>query len=86
MAALAYAGSPSLPALYVLTFVIGLVEIVWQADSLTGAALGGPILVRFGLGTAFAIDAGPGLALLAAVAPAVRRAPLRDARPGPAIP
>jgi len=85
MAALAYAGSPSLPALYVLTFAIGLahsvfwpaitallqevirpeqltaasglVEIVWQAGSLTGAALGGPILVRFGLGTAFAIDA-----------------------------
>jgi MFS family permease len=85
MAALAFAGSPSLPALYVLTFVIGLahsvfwpaitallqevirpeqlnaasglVEIVWQAGSLTGAALGGPILVRFGLGTAFAIDA-----------------------------
>ena len=97
MAALAYAGSPSLPALYVLTFVIGLahsvfwpaitallqevirpeqltaasglVEIVWQAGSLTGAALGGPILVRFGLGTAFAIDAGTyalsALALLA---------------------
>ena len=85
MAALAYAGSPSLPALYVLTFMVGLahsvfwpaitallqevirpdqltvasglVEIVWQAGSLTGAALGGPILVRFGLGTAFAIDA-----------------------------
>src|SRR5689334_9529522 len=85
MAALAYAGSPSLPALYVLTFVVGLghsvfwpaitallqevirpdqltaasglVEITWQAGNLTGAALGGPILVRFGLGTAFAIDA-----------------------------
>ena len=85
MAALAYAGSPSLPALYALTFVIGLahsvffpaitallqevirpeqlaaasglVEIVWQAGNLTGAALGGPILVRFGLGTAFALDA-----------------------------
>jgi predicted MFS family arabinose efflux permease len=85
MAALAYAGSPSLPALYVLTFVVGLtnsvfwpaitallqevirpeqltaasglVEIVWQAGSLTGAALGGPILVHFGLGAAFAIDA-----------------------------
>jgi MFS family permease len=85
MAALAYAGSPSLPALYVLTFVVGLghsvfwpsitallqevirpdqlaaasglVEITWQSGSLTGAALGGPILVRFGLGTAFAIDA-----------------------------
>lgn len=85
MAALAYAGSPSLPALYVLTFAIGLghsvfwpsitallqevirpeqltaasglVEIVWQAGSLTGAALGGPILVRYGLGTAFTVDA-----------------------------
>ncbi len=85
MAALAYAGSPSLPALYVLTFGIGLghsifwpsitallqevirpeqltaasglVEIVWQAGSLTGAALGGPILVRYGLGTAFTVDA-----------------------------
>jgi predicted MFS family arabinose efflux permease len=85
MAALAYAGSPSLPALYVLTFLVGLghsvfwpsitallqevirpdqltaasglAEITWQAGSLTGAALGGPILVRFGLGTAFAIDA-----------------------------
>lgn len=86
MAALAFAGSPPLLALYALTFVIGLghsvfwpaitallqevirpeqltaasglVEIVWQAGSLTGAALGGPILVRYGLGTAFAIDAG----------------------------
>ena len=85
MAALAYAGSPSLPALYVLTFLVGLghsvfwpsitallqevirpdqltaasglAEITWQVGSLTGAALGGPILVRFGLGTAFAIDA-----------------------------
>jgi MFS family permease len=85
MAALAYAGSPPVVALYALTFAIGLahsvfwpsitallqevirpeqltaasglVEIVWQAGSLTGAALGGPILVRFGLGTAFAIDA-----------------------------
>lgn len=85
MAALAYAGSPSLAALYMLTFLIGLghsvfwpsvtallqevirpeqlteasglVEITWQAGNLTGAALGGPILVRFGLGTAFAIDA-----------------------------
>ncbi len=85
MAALAYAGSPSLPVLYVLTFLVGLghsvfwpsitallqevirpdqltaasglAEITWQAGSLTGAALGGPILVRFGLGTAFAIDA-----------------------------
>jgi MFS family permease len=85
MAALAYAGSPSLPALYMLTFFVGLghsvfwpsitallqevirpeqltaasglVEVTWQAGSLTGAALGGPILVRFGLGTAFAIDA-----------------------------
>jgi predicted MFS family arabinose efflux permease len=97
MAALAYAGSPPLLALYGLTFLIGLghsvfwpsitallqevirpeqltaasglVEIVWQAGSLTGAALGGPILVRFGLGTAFAIDAGTyalsALALLA---------------------
>jgi predicted MFS family arabinose efflux permease len=85
MAALAFAGSPSLPVLYVLTFLIGLghsvfwpaitallqevirpeqltqasglVEITWQAGNLTGAALGGPILVRFGLGTAFTIDA-----------------------------
>jgi predicted MFS family arabinose efflux permease len=85
MAALAYAGSPPLTALYVLTFAVGLghsvfwpsitallqevirpdqlaaasglVEITWQTGSLTGAALGGPILVRFGLGTAFAIDA-----------------------------
>jgi MFS family permease len=97
MAALAFAGSPPLLALYGLTFVIGLghsvfwpsitallqevirpeqltaasglVEIVWQAGSLTGAALGGPILVRYGLGTAFAIDAGTyalsALALLA---------------------
>ena len=81
----AYAGSPSIPVLYVLTFLVGighsifwpsitallqevirrdqlaaasgLVEVTWQAGSLTGAALGGPILVRFGLGTAFAIDA-----------------------------
>jgi Major Facilitator Superfamily len=29
----------------------------WSGSGLTGAALGGPILVRFGLGTAFAIDA-----------------------------
>ena len=85
MATLAYAGSPSIAALYVLTFLVGLghsvfwpavtallqevirpeqlteasglVEITWQAGNLTGAALGGPILVRFGLGTAFAIDA-----------------------------
>jgi Major Facilitator Superfamily len=85
MAALAFAGSPPLPVLYVLTFLIGLghsvfwpaitallqevirpeqltqasglVEITWQAGNLTGAALGGPILVRFGLGTAFTIDA-----------------------------
>ena len=85
MAALAYAGSPSIPVLYVLTFLVGighsifwpsitallqevirpgqlaaasgLVEVTWQAGNLTGAALGGPILVRFGLGTAFAIDA-----------------------------
>jgi MFS family permease len=85
MAALAYAGSPPVVALYALTFAIGLahsvfwpaitallqevirpeqltaasglVEIVWQAGGLTGAALGGPILVRYGLGTAFAIDA-----------------------------
>ena len=85
MAALAYAGSPSIPVLYVLTFVVGLghsvfwpsitallqevirpdqltaasglAEITWQVGNLTGAALGGPILVRFGLGTAFAIDA-----------------------------
>lgn len=85
MAALAFAGSPSIPALYALTFLIGLghsvfwpaitallqevirpdqltaasglVEITAQAGNLTGAALGGPILVRFGLGTAFTIDA-----------------------------
>ena len=85
MAALAYAGSPSLPVLYVLMFLVGLghsvfwpsitallqevirpdqltaasglAEITWQVGNLTGAALGGPILVRFGLGTAFAIDA-----------------------------
>jgi len=85
MAALAFAGSPSLPVLYVLTFLVGLghsvfwpsitallqevirpdqltaasglAEITWQVGNLTGAALGGPILVRFGLGTAFAIDA-----------------------------
>src|SRR6185503_5450917 len=40
-----------------LTAASGLVEVVWQAGSLVGAALGGPILVRFGLGTAFAVDA-----------------------------
>jgi MFS family permease len=85
MAALAYAGSPSLLVLYVLMFLVGLghsvfwpsitallqevirpdqltaasglAEITWQVGNLTGAALGGPILVRFGLGTAFAIDA-----------------------------
>jgi predicted MFS family arabinose efflux permease len=85
MAALAYAGSPSLPALYGLTFLIGLghsvfwpsitallqevirpdqlteasglSEITWQVGNLTGAALGGPVLVAFGLGTAFVIDA-----------------------------
>jgi MFS family permease len=85
MAALAYAGSPSLAVLYVLTFLVGLghsvfwpsitallqevirpdqltaasglAEITWQVGNLTGAALGGPILVSFGLGTAFAIDA-----------------------------
>jgi len=85
MAALAFAGSPSIPVLYALTFLVGighsiffpsitallqevirpgqlaaasgLVEITWQAGNLTGAALGGPILVRYGLGTAFAIDA-----------------------------
>jgi predicted MFS family arabinose efflux permease len=85
MAALAYAGSPSLPALYALTFLVGLghsvfwpsitallqevirpdqlteasglSEITWQVGNLTGAALGGPILIAFGLGTAFAVDA-----------------------------
>jgi MFS family permease len=85
MAELAYAGSPSIPALYVLTFLVGLghsvfwpsitallqevirpdqlteasglSEITWQVGNLTGAALGGPILIAFGLGTAFAIDA-----------------------------
>ena len=85
MAALAYAGSPSLAALYALTFLVGLghsvfwpsitallqevirpdqlteasglSEITWQVGNLTGAALGGPILIAFGLGTAFAIDA-----------------------------
>ena len=86
MAALAYAGSPSLAALYTLTFLVGLghsvfwpsitallqevirpdqltaasglSEITWQVGNLTGAALGGPILIAFGLGTAFAVDAG----------------------------
>jgi predicted MFS family arabinose efflux permease len=85
MAALAFAGSPSIPVLYVLTFLVGLghsvffpsitallqevirpdqlteasglSEITWQVGNLTGAALGGPILIAFGLGTAFAIDA-----------------------------
>ena len=85
MAALAYVGRPSLAALYVLTFLVGLghsifwpsitallqevirpdqltaasglVEVTFQAGTLTGAALGGPVLVRFGLGTAFTIDA-----------------------------
>jgi predicted MFS family arabinose efflux permease len=85
MAALAFAGSPSIPALYVLTFLVGLghsvfwpsitallqevirpdqlteasglSEITWQVGNLTGAALGGPVLIAFGLGTAFAIDA-----------------------------
>jgi predicted MFS family arabinose efflux permease len=85
MAALAYAGSPSIPVLYVLTFLVGLghsvfwpsitallqevirpdqlteasglSEITWQVGNLTGAALGGPVLIAFGLGTAFAIDA-----------------------------
>ena len=95
MAALAFAGSPSLPALYVLTFVVGLghsvfwpsitallqevirpeqltaasglAEITWQVGNLTGAALGGPILVRFGLGAAFAIDAATYLVSAAAL-------------------
>jgi predicted MFS family arabinose efflux permease len=95
MAALAYAGSPSLPVLYVLTFLVGLghsvfwpsitallqevirpdqltaasglAEITWQVGNLTGAALGGPILVRFGLGTAFAIDAATYLVSAAAL-------------------
>jgi len=95
MAALAFAGSPSIPVLYVLTFLVGLghsifwpsitallqevirpeqltaasglVEITWQVGNLTGAALGGPILVRFGLGTAFAIDAATYLASAAAL-------------------
>jgi len=85
MAALAYAGSPSLPVLYGLTFLVGLghsvfwpsitallqeviqpdqfteasglAEITWQVGNLTGAALGGPVLIAFGLGTAFAVDA-----------------------------
>jgi MFS family permease len=85
MAALAYAGSPSTAALYVLTFLVGLghsvfwpsitallqevirpdqltaasglSEITWQVGNLTGAALGGPILIAYGLGTAFAVDA-----------------------------
>ena len=119
MAALAFAGSPPLPALYALTFLIGLghsvfwpavtallqevirpdqltaasglVEITWQAGNLTGAALGGPILVRFGLGTAFVIDAATyavsALALLALhhrPAPAVspHESGLRMARAG----
>ena len=95
MAALAYAGSPSLPVLYGLTFLVGLghsvfwpsitallqevirpdqltaasglAEITWQVGNLTGAALGGPILVRFGLGTAFAIDAATYLVSAAAL-------------------
>jgi MFS family permease len=86
MAALAYHGSPSIPVLYVLTFLVGLghsvfwpsitallqevirpdqlteasglSEITWQVGNLTGAALGGPILIAFGLGAAFLIDAG----------------------------
>jgi len=85
MALLAYSGSPSLPALYALTFLVGLghsvffpsiiallqevirpdqltaasglSEITWQVGNLTGAALGGPILIACGLGTAFAVDA-----------------------------
>jgi MFS family permease len=85
MAGLAYAGSPPVAALYVLTFLVGLghsifwpaitallqevirpdqlteasglSEITWQVGNLTGAALGGPILIAWGLGTAFAVDA-----------------------------
>jgi MFS family permease len=85
MAALAYHGSPSIPVLYMLTFLVGLghsvfwpsitallqevirpdqltaasglSEITWQVGNLTGAAFGGPILIAFGLGTAFAVDA-----------------------------
>jgi predicted MFS family arabinose efflux permease len=74
-----------------LTAASGLVEIVWQAGSLTGAALGGPILIRWGLGTAFAIDAATyalsALALLAlhhrpAPAEAPRESGLAMARAG----
>lgn len=86
LAALAFAGSPPLWAIYSLTFLIGmghnvfwpsaaalvqeivrpdqlvevsgLVEVLFQVGFLTGAALGGPLLIRFGLGWALAIDAG----------------------------
>jgi MFS family permease len=101
MAALASAGSPSLPAFYVLTFLIGLghsvfwpsitallqevihpdqltaasglVEMNWQTGNVTGAALGGPILERFGL-TAFMVDAATH-ALSAAALLALRHRP-----------
>lgn len=86
LAALAFAGSPPLWAIYALTFLIGLghnvfwpsvgalvqeivrpdqlvevsglVEVLFQMGFLTGAALGGPLLIRFGLGWALTIDAG----------------------------
>ncbi len=85
LAALAFAGNPPLPAIYALTFVIGLghnvfwpsitalvqeivqpdqlvevsglTEVLFQVGFLTGAALGGPLLIRFGLGWALSIDA-----------------------------
>jgi MFS family permease len=85
LAALAFAGTPPLSAIYLLTFVIGLghnvfwpsimallqeiirpdqlvnasglVEVTFQVGNLTGAALGGPLLVHYGLGWALTIDA-----------------------------
>jgi MFS family permease len=40
-----------------LVMASGLVEVTFQVGNLTGAALGGPLLIRFGLGWALAIDA-----------------------------
>jgi MFS family permease len=40
-----------------LVEVSGLVEVLFQVGFLTGAALGGPLLIRFGLGWALTIDA-----------------------------
>ncbi|MGN6380834.1 MAG: MFS transporter [Gaiellales bacterium] len=84
LAGLAFAGTPPLWAIYLLTFVIGLghnvffpsimallqeiirkdqlvnasglVEVTFQVGNLTGAAVGGPLLVHFGLGWALTID------------------------------